>query len=129
MKIWITTSAFHALVSFSGMQDRSVEKLTIPFAIPKVKQLGNYIFRFCGASGFFATGCFASFFPCTCCCAFNVIVICLTKCLNNSPCLCIYSSYLSYSSYFSLLIAFWRQLYLIMFLVFCLEFCNSFKRA
>ena len=63
---------------------------------------------------FFATQCFASCFPCTCCWGFNVIVLCLTKSFTKSPCLCIYCSYLFCSSYFSLLIAFWRQWYLIM---------------
>ena len=63
---------------------------------------------------FFATWCFASFFHALVAGPFIIIVICLTKSLNNSPCLCIYSCYLSYSCYFSLLIAFWRQWYLIM---------------
>ena len=38
----------------------------------------------------------------------------LPKVFTKLPCLCIYSSYLSCSSYFSLLITFWRQWYLIM---------------
>ena len=61
---------------------------------------------------------FASFFPCTCCWAFNIIVICLTNNFTNSLCLCIYSSYISYSSSFSILIVFLTSIRFEMFSIF-----------
>ena len=44
------------------MQDRSVEKLAISFAIPKVKQRRNFIFCIRGATGFSPRNALSAFF-------------------------------------------------------------------